>query len=88
MRIEKRRIQYFVVPSGEHWLVRRDGKFYGPYKDRETAIARAIETAQISGRNDRAAEVLTQGEDGEFHPEWTYGEDMYPPQGERPLSPW
>ena len=88
MRSEKLRIQYFVILREERWMVRRDGKFFGPYQSREAAITHAIDTARASGKNDRPAQVLSQGADGEFHPEWTFGEDMYPPQGQRPLSPW
>lgn len=88
MRSEKRRIQYFVMLQEGVWKVRRDGKFYGPYEGREAAVACAVDAAQTSGRNDRAAQVLIEGEDGEFRAEWTYGDDVYPPQGQRPLSPW
>ena len=78
---EKSRIQYVVVAQQGLWKVRRDGKFYGPYPSREGAMASAINAAHMSGTNDRAAQVLSQGEDGETIAEWTFGLDAYPPQG-------
>lgn len=62
------------------WTVRRDGKTYGPYPSREAALTSAIGAAHMSGQNDRAAQVLSQGEDGETQVEWTYGVDLDPPQ--------
>ena len=73
------RIQYFVESQDGAWLVRRDGKRYGPYADRTAAVRQAVDAAHTSGRNDRAAQVLVQGQDGTYQPEWTFGEDDYPP---------
>ena len=78
---EKSRIQYVVVAQQGLWNVRRDGKFYGPYSSREVAMASAINAAHISGKNDRAAQVLVQRDDGVLQAEWTFGLDAYPPQG-------
>ena len=80
MSTNKRMIQYVVVLHEGHWTVRRDGKAYGPYPDREAALTSAIGAAHMSGQNDRAAQVLSQGEEGEAQVEWTYGVDLYPPQ--------
>ncbi len=88
VRSEKRQIKYFVMLHEGLWKVRRDGKFYGPFRGRDAAIACAVDAAQTSGKNDRAAQVLIQAEDGEFQAEWTYGDDIYSPLGQRPLSPW
>ena len=81
MSAEKRMIDYVVVLTEERWTVRRDGKSYGPYPDREAALTSAINAAHMSGTNDRSAQVLSQGEDGETKTEWTFGLDAYPPQG-------
>lgn len=74
-------IQYAVVLHEGRWKVRRDDKNYGPYPSREVAPTSAIDAAHISGRNDRAAQVLSQREEGEIQAEWTFGVDFYPPQG-------
>ena len=80
MSAERRKIEYFVVLHNGDWTVRRDRKAYGPYPNREAALASAIDAAQMSGQNDRAAQVLSQDEEGEIVAEWTYGVDLYPPQ--------
>lgn len=72
-------IQYFVETQNGEWTVRRDGKRYGPYRDRSVALRQAVDAAHTSGRNDRPAQVLVQGEDGTFMAEWTYGDHSYPP---------
>jgi hypothetical protein len=74
-------IQYVVESEGGTWLVRRDGRHYGPYADRGAAIRQAIDAARTSGRNDWRAEVLSRLEDGTLRVEWTYGIDDYPPAG-------
>ena len=80
MSAERRKIEYLVVLHEGDWTVRRDGKAYGPYPSREAALASAIGAAQMSGQNDRAAQVLSQDEEGEVQAEWTFGVDFYPPQ--------
>ncbi len=74
-------IQYFVENQDGAWLVRRDGRRYGPYANRTAGIRQAIDAARTSGQNDRPAEVLVQLENGSFEAEWTYGIDDYPPFG-------
>lgn len=75
------RIQYFVEQVDGDWLVRRDGRRYGPYADRAAALREAIRAAHVCGRNDRPAEVLARGEDGAFGTEWTSGLDDAPAAG-------
>ncbi len=76
-------IQYFVETQNGEWTVRRDGKRYGPYMDRAAAVRQAVDAAQTSGRNDRPAQVLVQGEDSAFTVEWIYGDHSYPPHALR-----
>jgi hypothetical protein len=73
--MERRLIEYVVMPHEKAWTVRRDEKFYGPYSSRDAALASALDAAHTSGRNDRAAQVLIQEENGERHTQWTYGLD-------------
>jgi hypothetical protein len=86
---EKSRIQYVVVAQQGLWKVRRDGKFYGPYPSRGAAMTIAINAAYMSGKNDRAAQVLVERDDGVLQAEWTYGLDPYLPHGasDRAINP-
>lgn len=69
---------YYIVSDGGHWKVRHSGADY-PYLTRPTALSAAIDAAHSSGSRGHEAEVLVQDEDGEWHTEWTYGRDPYPP---------
>jgi hypothetical protein len=78
MSTEKRMIHYALVLDEGHWKVRRDGKYYGPYPSYEAALESATAAAHTSGKNDRAAQVLTPQADGSLVPIWTSGLDDYP----------
>jgi hypothetical protein len=80
MPANKRMIHYAVMLCEGRWKVRRDGRYYGPYPSYEAARQSAIAAAYTSGRNDRAAQVLTEGGDGSLMVEWTFGVDDYPAQ--------
>ena len=80
MSTDKRMIHYAVMLCGGRWKVRRDGRYYGPYPSYEAARRSAIAAAHVSGKNDRAAQVLTEGDNGSLIVEWTFGVDDYPAQ--------
>ena len=72
--------RYFIVQKGEDWVIQfKDGDF-GPYQTRQEALLFAVDAAQRLGENGEATEVCLLGENGNFHPEWTFGRDAYPPR--------
>jgi Uncharacterized protein conserved in bacteria (DUF2188) len=72
--------RYFIVQQDDTWLIRyRDGDF-GPYRTRQEAMMFAVDAAQQLGEQGEAAEVCLMGENGHFRPEWTFGQDTYPPR--------
>ena len=72
--------RYFVVQDREAWMIKFDDEEYGPYQSRNEAMLFAIEAAQQLGEYGKSADVCLMGENGHFHPEWTYGRDAYPPR--------
>lgn len=76
------RTQYFVVLHENKWKIKLNDKHYGPFSTQKEAIRKAVDTANIEGKNNPdGAQVLVQGEDHRFRTEWTYGKDPYPPIG-------
>jgi hypothetical protein len=72
--------RYFIVQHGDQWSIKFNDEEYGPYKSKAEALLFAIDAAQKLGEYGDNAEVVLMGEDGHFHPEWTYGRDAYPPK--------
>jgi hypothetical protein len=72
--------RYFIVQHGESWSIKLNDEEFGPYKTKAEALLFAIDAAQKLGEYGNQAEVVLMGEDGHFHPEWTYGRDAYPPK--------
>ena len=73
--------RYFIVQADDGWVIRFAGGDFGPYQTRQEALMFAVDAAQrlgeVKGEN---AEVCLLGENGHFHPEWTFGRDSYPPR--------
>ena len=74
------RAQYYVLSAGGGWKIRHEGKDY-PYQSQAEAIRVAVDTAHKAGREGHDAQVLVQGQNGQWRTEWTYGHDPYPPPG-------
>lgn len=73
--------RYFVVREGDdEWTIRFGNEQFGPYRSRSEAMLFAIEAAQRRGEREGCAEVCLMGLNGQFHPEWAYGRDAYPPR--------
>jgi hypothetical protein len=72
--------RYFIVQQGERWSIRLKDEEFGPYNSKAEALLFAIDAAQKLGEYGEQAEVVLMGEDGHFHPEWTFGHDAYPPK--------
>jgi hypothetical protein len=72
------RVEYVVVLHEGQPKINHNGKLYGPYDTRATAIRAAIDAAFKAGKQGFNAYVLVQGQDT-FRVEWTYGRDPYPP---------
>lgn len=74
------RDRYFVVLAEGEWKISYNHTHYGPYRTQREAIMSAIDAAHRAGERGYEAQVLVQGTDHEFRPEWTYGNDPYPPR--------
>ncbi len=74
------RVEYYVLSSGNRWTIKYDGKEY-PYETQAEALDAAVLAAHASGKNGFNAQVLLQGDNGQWRTEWTYGRDPYPPAG-------
>jgi hypothetical protein len=72
--------RYFIERHQDSWTIRYDDEEFGPYKTQSEAMLFAIEAAQKLGENGATAQVCLMGENGHFRPEWTYGQDAYPPR--------
>jgi hypothetical protein len=85
-RVERRIVEeeampdarYFLVQHDDQWLIKFNDEEYGPYKSKAEAMLFAIDAAQKLGEHGDNAQVVLMGEDGHFHPEWTYGLDRHP----------
>ena len=73
--------RYFIVQTDDGWVIRFAGGDFGPYQTRQEAMLFAVDAAQRLGEEKgENAEVCLLGENGHFHPEWTFGRDTYPPR--------
>jgi hypothetical protein len=73
------RARYVVVLASSGWVIRFDGKEYGPYTSEREALMFAIEAAHKLGRRGEQSEVLLVEAAGEPRPVWTSGQDRFPP---------
>ena len=71
--------RYFIVRNEDAWAIKFDNEEFGPYKTQAEAMLFAIDAAHKLGENGATSQVCLMGENGHFHPEWTYGRDVYPP---------
>ena len=69
--------RYFIVPVDDRWAVQLEGSILGAFPQKGEAIQAAITVALSSGKFGAQAEVMTQGQEGEFTPIWTLGLDGY-----------
>ena len=73
--------RYFIVQTEGGWMIRFAGGYFGPYQTRREALMFAVDAAQRLGEErGQNAEVCLLGDNGHFHPEWTFGRDSYPPR--------
>jgi hypothetical protein len=72
--------RYFVVRNQDFWVIKYEDEEYGPYRTQNEAMLFAIDAAQKLGERGDHAEVCLMGLNGHFRPEWTYGQDAYPPR--------
>ena len=73
--------RYFIERREDVWAIKFGNKIFGPYASEAEAMLFAIDAAQKLGEHGDNAQVCLMGEDGHFHPEWTYGQHPYPPRG-------
>lgn len=74
------RAHYYVLSNGGARKVRHNEKDY-PYSTQQDAMRAAVDAAHKSDQKGHDAQVLVQGQNGQFRTEWTYGHDPYPPPG-------
>jgi len=72
-------VNFYVVLDRGAWKIKYGRRVIGPFASRDHAITAAVDAAHESGCLSHASQVLVQGEDGQFHSLWTYGQDPYPP---------
>jgi hypothetical protein len=72
--------RYFIVQQDDAWMIKFNDQEYGPYNSRAEAMLFAVDAAQKLGQQGEEAQVCLMGENGHSRPEWTYGEDPYPPR--------
>ncbi|WP_325610202.1 DUF2188 domain-containing protein [Pseudorhodoplanes sp.] len=73
--------RYLIRQTGDGWSIRFADADFGPYQTKQEALMFAVDAAQRLGEErGENAEVCLLGENGHFHPEWTFGRDSYPPR--------
>lgn len=77
------RSHYYVVFEDGAWKIQCDGENSQPFARRGEAFKAAVGLAYLDDRNGRQAEVIVQGPDDLFRPEWDSRQGVYPP----PLVP-
>jgi len=51
------RVEYWVRPEGDAWIIARNGDQYGPYENRRDAMLFAVDAAHKLGEQGRDATV-------------------------------
>ena len=74
------RTRYLVVRQDDAWHIKFDGEEYGPYASEREAMLFAIDAAHTLGQQGEPTQVLRVDENGDAQPEWTFGQDPYPPR--------
>jgi hypothetical protein len=74
------RTRYLVVRQNDQWHIKFDGEQYGPYATEREAMLFAVDAAHTLGAQGEPTQVLRVDENGDTHPEWTFGQDPYPPR--------
>jgi hypothetical protein len=72
--------QYYVMHDGSGWRIQSDGENSEAFLTRQEAIRNAVALAHLDDLNGRQAQVVAQGDDAMFRPQWRSAVDPYPPQ--------
>jgi hypothetical protein len=67
--------RFYVVGDREVWMIKFEDGEYGPYADRDEAVAFAIDAAQKLGMRGESAHVCVLDDDGRFRSRWRYERD-------------
>jgi hypothetical protein len=73
--------RYIIVRHEDEWLIKFGDEEYGPYRSQAEAMLFAIDAAQKLGAQGENTQVGLMDEHGHFRPEWSYGQNPYPPPG-------
>ena len=65
--------RYYVVKDPQGWIIKFEDEHYGPYSAYDEAERLAVEAARKLGSHGECARVCIMGDDGKFHPRWSYG---------------
>jgi hypothetical protein len=82
MKASTSKSHYYVVYDGA-WKIQCDGENSEPYQRKFDALKDAVGLAHLDVRNGREVEVIVQGENDVFSPQWDSTRDPEPP----PLVP-
>jgi hypothetical protein len=74
------RMRYIIVRQEDEWLIKFGDGEYGSYRSRAEAMLFAIDAVQKLGEQGENTEVGLMVEHGRLRPEWSYGQDPFPPR--------
>jgi hypothetical protein len=75
-------VDYYVVRHEGRWMIKHNGKYFGPYADQPIAIRTAIDAAHKTSASGQRAQVSVQGTTfNKWHVAWISDQHPYPPQG-------
>lgn len=77
----RKRFEVNVHPKGEGWVVQTEGTIVRKFGDKMSAIQEAVQRARRVEQRGGLSQVVIHKRNGEFHQEYTYGNDPYPPAG-------
>ena len=77
----RKRFDVRVHPKGEGWVVQTEGRTMRKFEDKMSAIREAVQRARVVEQRGGHSQVVIHKRNGEFHQEYTYGNDSYPPAG-------
>jgi hypothetical protein len=67
--------RFYLVGDHDVWMIKFEDGEYGPYTNRDEAVAFAIDAAQKLGMQGESAHVCVLDDDGRLRSKWSYDRD-------------